>query len=175
MEWSKLLIQGTEYHAKLATDLVDVVDGDMLDWKPAAENNWMTTGQLIKHLGSACGHGMKGFVTGDWGMPEGVDLSEIKPEDMLPPAEGMASVGSLAEAKELLAQDRALALEMIGKCSEEELETKLVAAPWDPTPLPLGRRLMQMIMHLFQHRCQLFYYLKLHGKPVHTGHLWGMM
>jgi hypothetical protein len=31
-----------------------------------------------------------------------------------------------------------------------------------------------MIGHLAQHKAQLFYYLKLQGKPVHTGHLYGM-
>ena len=28
--------------------------------------------------------------------------------------------------------------------------------------------------HLKEHKAQLFYYLKLQGKPVHTGNLWGM-
>jgi hypothetical protein len=37
----------------------------------------------------------------------------------------------------------------------------------------LGQRLLQMVAHLAQHKAQLFYYLKLQGKPVHTGHLWG--
>jgi hypothetical protein len=31
-----------------------------------------------------------------------------------------------------------------------------------------------MIQHLAQHKGQLFYYLKLQGKPVNTAHLWGM-
>jgi hypothetical protein len=31
-----------------------------------------------------------------------------------------------------------------------------------------------MLAHLAQHKGQLFYYLKLMGRPVHTGHLWGM-
>jgi hypothetical protein len=30
------------------------------------------------------------------------------------------------------------------------------------------------IHHLQQHKGQLFYYLKLQGKPVNTEHLWGM-
>ena len=38
----------------------------------------------------------------------------------------------------------------------------------------LGRRLLQMVEHLNQHKGQLFYYLKLQGVPVHTGNLWGM-
>jgi hypothetical protein len=31
-----------------------------------------------------------------------------------------------------------------------------------------------MVGHLAQHKGQLFYYLKLQGKPVNTAHLWGM-
>jgi hypothetical protein len=31
-----------------------------------------------------------------------------------------------------------------------------------------------MLGHLTQHKGQLFYYLKLQGKPVNTGDLWGM-
>ena len=31
-----------------------------------------------------------------------------------------------------------------------------------------------MIGHLSTHKNQLFYYLKLQGLPVHTGHLYGM-
>jgi hypothetical protein len=38
----------------------------------------------------------------------------------------------------------------------------------------LGHRLLQMVDHLKSHKAQLFYYFKLQGKPVHTGHLWGM-
>ena len=38
----------------------------------------------------------------------------------------------------------------------------------------LGHRLLGMIGHLTQHKAQLFYYLKLQGKPVNTMHLWGM-
>jgi len=40
--------------------------------------------------------------------------------------------------------------------------------------LLLGQRLLQMAYHLGSHKAQLFYYLKLQGVPVHTGHLWGM-
>ena len=38
----------------------------------------------------------------------------------------------------------------------------------------LGHRLLQMVDHLKQHKGQLFYYLKLQGKPVSTTDLWGM-
>ena len=37
----------------------------------------------------------------------------------------------------------------------------------------LGRQLLQMVQHLDRHKSQLFYYLKLQGKPVTTAELWG--
>jgi len=38
----------------------------------------------------------------------------------------------------------------------------------------LGKHLLQMVQHLVQHKTQLYYYLKLMGRPVNTGHLYGM-
>jgi uncharacterized damage-inducible protein DinB len=38
----------------------------------------------------------------------------------------------------------------------------------------LGHRLLSMVLHITQHKGQLFYYLKLMGKPVNTSDLWGM-
>ena len=73
-----------------------------------------------------------------------------------------------------LAADKALALSCIQKAGEKALASKKVAAPWDPTPQPLGVQFLHMVGHLSTHKAQLFYYLKLQGLPVHTGHLWGM-
>jgi hypothetical protein len=93
---------------------------------------------------------------------------------MLPPAEKLPTVGSVAEAKKLLAEDKQVALDMLAKCNEDKLANETASAPWDPTEMILGHRLLQMVGHLNQHKGQLFYYLKLQGKPVNTGHLWGM-
>jgi hypothetical protein len=134
----------------------------------------MTVGQLLKHIPSACGGDFKGFVTGDWGMPEGVDVSEMPAEEMLPGADRMPAVGSVAEAKALLAEGKQLALDMLAQAGEDRLANELAPAPWDPTGVLLGYRLLQMVYHLSSHKSQLFYYLKLQGKPVNTGHLWGM-
>ena len=54
--------------------LIRAVDRDQLGWKPATGRNWMTTGQLVQHLTNACGAMIKGFVTGDWGMPAGTKI-----------------------------------------------------------------------------------------------------
>ena len=153
---------------------MDLVDEDKLDWKPATGSNWMTTGQLLRHLTEACGTGCRGFVTGDWGMPDGSDLSDVKPEDMLPPAEKMETISSVAEAKKLLAADKKVALDRVAQSGEENLANKVAPAPWDPREMILGHRLLQMVDHLNHHKGQLFYYLKLQGKPVNTGTLWGM-
>jgi hypothetical protein len=93
---------------------------------------------------------------------------------MLPSADKMPSIDSIAECKRLLAEDKALALEMLARSSEEDLSDKQVIAPWNPdNPMGLGYRLLQMVTHLALHKAQLFYYLKLQGQAVHTGHLWG--
>lgn len=173
MNWTDLLKSEIEPAYRVTESLLDLVDDDALDWKPAAGDNWMTTGQLLKHITDACGGAFRGFVTGDWGLPEGTDVSDLSPEDMLPPAEAMPTVESVAEAKTALDADRRLALEMLADIDEAKLE-KPVPAPWDPSEVPLGHRLLQMVEHLKQHKAQLFYYLKLQGKPVDTSDLWGV-
>lgn len=174
MNWAELLKAEIEFTYAAAEKLMDLVDEDALDWKPATGSNWMTTGQVLRHMTDACGMAAKGFVTGDWGMPEGMDPSQIPPEEMLPPAEKLPTVTSVSEAKELIAKDKAVAFETVAQCSEDDLANKIATAPWDPTPLVLGHRILQMVDHLKQHKGQLFYYLKLQGKPVNTGNLWGM-
>jgi len=174
MNWSELLKSEVDSTYKATQGLIDLVEDNELNWKPSSGSNWMTMGQLLKHVETSCGACFKGFVTGDWGMPEGVDPSEMSPDEMLPPAEKMPTTGSVAEAKKLLAADKQVALDMLSKCSEDDLATKQTIAPWDPSGVILGQRLMLMIGHLNSHKDQLFYYLKLQGKPVHTGNLWGM-
>jgi uncharacterized damage-inducible protein DinB len=174
MNWTALLKGSIEQTYKATEDLMDLVDEDGLDWKPATGSNWMTTGQLLKHITTACGFCCRGFVTGDWGMPEGASSDDMPAEDMLPKAEQMPTVASVAEAKRLLAEDKRLALEMVDASGEEKLANQMVSAPWNPMEMLLGHRLFEMVGHLNQHKGQLFYYLKLQGKPVHTGSLWGM-
>jgi len=174
MSWTELLNREIEYNYMVAEKLMDRVEDSDLDWKPATGSNWMTTGQLLRHISDACGMAMRGFVTGDWGLPEGVDVNQMAKEDMLPPAEKMLKVSSVSEAKKLLAADKQTALATLAETSEQDLATKTAPAPWDPTAMILGHRLLQMVQHLSHHKAQLFYYLKLQGKPVNTGHLWGM-
>jgi uncharacterized damage-inducible protein DinB len=175
MNWKGLLKDELEYLHRVTDRLFGLVDDEDLGWKPATGENWMTTGQLLMHTATGNGPGFKGFVTGDWGLPEGVSFEDMDPGDMLPPAEKMATVESVAEARELLAEDKALATKVLAGVSEEDLADRELAAPWNPTEsFALGRHLLHSIRHTLQHKGQLFYYLKLQGKKVDTQHLWGM-
>jgi len=99
----------------------------------------------------------------------------LLPEDMLPAADKMPVTKSAAETKKALAADKKVAMQMVVEAGEKNLGGKKVAAPWDPTERLLGEQFLSMIGHLSTHKAQLYYYLKLQGKPVNTAHLYGMM
>ena len=175
MNWTELL-KGEVAETYHATEgLLELVTDTMLGWKPEAGSNWMTMGQLIRHIPDACGFCCRGFVTGNWGEPPEKAAEDAPPPDGLMPAEQMAAVETVEQARQMLAADKALAYQMIEEAGEEALATKMMGAPWNPTTQrPLGHHLLNMVGHLSSHKAQLFYYLKLLGKPVHTGSLWGM-
>jgi len=172
MTWAELLKSQAEAAYASAEGLLTMVTDDDLGWKPETGENWMTVGTLVRHITDACGASCKGFVTGDWGMPEDFDPGKLPPSDMLPPAEAMPTIDSIDGARRLLAEDKRTALAMIDQAGEDALANRPASAPWDPREMPLGQRLLQMISHLELHKAQLFYYLKLQGKPVNTMHLW---
>ena len=175
MNWKTLLNDELEYLYSVTDGLLAKVDDESLDWKPATGENWMTTGQLLMHLVWGNGPGFKGFVTGDWGLPEGVSFEDMAPDDMLPAADAMPAVESVAQAREKLAADKVLAFEVLAGLTEEDLATREIAAPWNPgETFALGRHLLHSIRHSLQHKGQLFYYLKLQGKKVDTSDLWCM-
>ncbi len=174
MNWTRLLKDEIETTYATTARLLDQVDPDGLNWKPASGGNWMTVGQLLKHISNACGAPCKGFVTDDWGLPAGKKLGDLSPDEMLPPAEKMPAVESVEEAKKLLFEDEAVALGMVEQAGEDNLANRVIGAPWAPAvTLELGRHLLKMVQHLDRHKSQLFYYLKLQGKPVSTQDLWG--
>ncbi len=177
MNWTSTLTRAIEATYPTTDSLMAMVSDDDLDWKPATGSNWMTTGQLLMHLTTSCGLCFQGFVTGDWGMPEGVDVSDMPKEDMLPPAEKLPTIASVAEARRLLTADRELAGRMLADAGEDRLHSEMLRAPWVPADSPescLGEHLMGMVDHLATHKSQLYFYLKLQGKDVNTMHLWGM-
>ena len=69
MNWKELLNAEVEYLYRVTEGLFERVDDESLAWKPATGENWMTMGQLLQHIPTACGFCMRGLVTGDWGMP----------------------------------------------------------------------------------------------------------
>ena len=174
MNWTELLTNQVELTYAATEGLLEKVDDDMLSWKPGTGENWMTTGQLLLHLTTACGFCFHGFLTGDWTPPEGYDVSDAEEGEMLLPAEKLPTADSVGRVRELLAADKKLALDSITQAGEERLANDKVQAPWEPVERLLGAQFLLMVQHLAQHKGQLFYYLKLQGKPVGTGDLWGM-
>ncbi len=162
-----LLEQATTTYDLTGRLFARVADGD-LPWRPATGRNWMTVGQLLLHCARyGCGLAVVGFVTGDWG--------EASPEsaEHVPAAGELPSVTSVAEAVELLAEDRRLTLECLGALDERALALPAPAPPWGGPERTLFQQLELMIAHLAQHKGQLFYYLKLMGRDVNTADLWG--
>ena len=169
----EVLRQEAELTYEVTERLIRRVDAAALDWKPATGRNWMTVAQLLKHCSEACGAGMRAFLTGDWGLPEGVTFADLPPEEMLPPASKLPAVASVDEALHLLAADREVAMRALAAADEAALLTTRLAAPWGGPELTLFQQLLSMVTHLRQHRGQLFYYLKLMGHDVGTQDLWG--
>ena len=173
MNWTQLLKGEIEETNKVTDALIGMVEDDKLPWIPDTGENWMTTGQLLKHITTACGACMQGFVTGDWGLPQET-VEEMSQEDVLPAADKLPAVESVAEARTLLAEDKKIALGMLVESTEEDLANKDTSAPWDSTTMKLGQRLLHMVWHLSNHKGQLYYYLKLQGREVNTWHLYGV-
>jgi uncharacterized damage-inducible protein DinB len=175
MNWSELIHKEMTVAYASTDKMMGLLEDKDLEWKPATGENWMTAGQLLMHLTNACGMCFRGFVTGDWGLPEGTDEPKSNEESMFPKAEQLPTLTSVAEARVALEKDRELAIEMIEQAGEENLANLKTAAPWEPeNERALGLHLLQMVDHLTIHKAQLFYYLKLMGQPVDTMTLWGV-
>ena len=165
MNWTALLNAEVEHTYATTTRLYDQIGDADLGWRPGEGENWMTTGALLRHIGDACGIWMHAFVTGEF--PE-------MPGEEMPTADTMPVCETLDQARTMLDADWAKANTAVSAAGEERLSSEMCTAPWDPSEMILGQRLLQMVNHLNQHKGQLFYYLKLQGKPVNTAHLWGM-
>jgi len=174
MTLTDVLTQDAESMYSVTEALFRQVDPKQLAWKPATGRNWMTTAQLLQHCTNACGSNIKGFMTGDWGLPEGMSFEDMPADAALPGAETMPAVPSVEAALAALAEDKAVAMRYLSEAGEADLLTRRFAPPWGGPKMTLFQHLHGMIAHLGQHKGQLFYYLKLQGKDVNTGHLWGM-
>ena len=169
MNWTEYLTAEVEAAYNATLGLVDLVDNATLGWQPPAGKNWMTLGQLLKHLETACGFCCNAFVTGDWGMPSGDDGG-----DMVPDAASLPTTPTVAATRAALLSDKALTLDAIAHVGEQGLANKKVAAPWNPEPRTYGHQFSHMVEHLQQHKAQLYFYLKLQGHDINTSHLYGM-
>lgn len=150
--------------------LLDLLSEDDLDWKPASGTNWMTVGQLLEHLAGCGGLSFQGLAEGAFAeMP-----AEAAEGGGLPPAAALPGAASLADARARIRADRALAERVLAVASEADLASKPAPVWWDPRDRALGVRMLDMILHLNQHKGQLFYYLKLMGHDVNTMHLYGI-
>ena len=148
MNWTELLNASVEENYRATDGLMALVEDADLDWKPATGKNWMTTGQLLMHLTNACGACCKGFLTGDWGFPEDAPMPE-EGESMLPPAEALPAIDSVQAARDLLAADKQVALDMIAQAGEAKLAGETVAAPWEPdSARTYGEQFLGMVQHL---------------------------
>ena len=174
MNWTDLLTSQTRLTFKATEGLLDMVEDDELDWRPSSGENWMSTGQLLFHLAFACGFSFRGFLTGDWTPPEVYLEPEEGEEIVHQPAETLPGADKVAQVREMLASDLRLALASIEEAGEERLAGEMILAPWETEERVLGEQFLLMVQHLVQHKGQLFYYLKLQGKPVNSSHLWGM-
>jgi hypothetical protein len=167
---TEVLVTEAEAAYAIAERLFGRVSDDELSWTPPGGGSWMTVGQLLMHCPSCgCGKAIQGFVTGDWG-PWAEESAE---GDHVPPAGTLPSVSTVREALDLLAADRRVAIGCIHAAGETTLVERQVRAPWGGPEMCLFQQLLRMIAHLAQHKGQLFYYLKLMGKDVRTGDLWG--
>jgi hypothetical protein len=174
MTLTEVLLAEAETTYVVAEKLFRRVADDELSWTPTTGKGWMTMGQLLMHCASfGCGKAIQGFVRGDWGLEQGTDVEDVAAQDRVPPAAALPSVVSVDQALALLASDRDLALGCIAAAGEENLLRRRSVAPWGGPEVPLFLQLLHMIAHLAQHKGQLFYYLKLMGKDVTTGDLWG--
>ncbi len=174
MTLTRILLEEADATYAITQKLFRRVTNGELSWRPAQGNNWMTIGQLLMHCaGYGCGKAIQGFVRGDWGLPEGIKAGDLAAVEHVPPAAALQAVASVDQALELLAEDRKLSLSCIAETNEADLLTLRLVAPWGGSEAPLFQHLLHMIEHLAQHKGQLFYYLKLMGKDVHTSDLWG--
>lgn len=163
--WTRHLTETAAQAYRAADGLMALCEDAALGWKPATGDNWMTTGQLLHHVVEACGFCADCFEKDKWPDFGG---------EMLPPAEKLPAAASVAAARTALAKDKAVFVAAIRRAGETRLASSKVGAPWNPTPYFLAQQMQFCVDHLNSHKAQLFYYLKLQGKPVHTGHMYGM-
>lgn len=150
--------------------LINLIKDSDLSWKPEQGKNWMTVGQLLKHISNSCGWCVQGFISNNWDMSAFAEVAES--DGGLMPADKLPAVGSVQEALSLLKADEELAHRQL-ELADDATWDDHITAPWGISGSRFNQ-VMDSIKHLLGHKSQLFYYLKLMGHDVNTHHLWGM-
>jgi len=144
-----------------AEKLIGMVPAEKLNWHPGPE--FMSTGQVIYHLGGAVGAGLDWLLSGK--LPAREEFAERMKLENLPSC-------SPQEALKKLEEDKTTLRRILDGLSEGDFTNKLVSAPWGVTA-KTERMAIAFLAHFNNHKMQLFTYLKLLGLPVDTRTLYG--
>ena len=143
--------------------LISLAPASKLDWKPG-KGDYMNLGQLLHHL-STCPGAFVAAVNNAF--PPSAAFQKFIQEDLknnkTPEVAGREVSRGWDEAKAALTG-----------VSPADFQARIVAVPWGP-PMPLWRTCLGMAEHWVNHKYQLFFYLKLLGRPVNTMTLYAGM
>ena len=144
-----------------AETMIRMAPADKLDWRPGPQ--FMSLGQLICHMASGLGAGLRATLAGNWPPMEEMDKG-MRLENL--PA------CAVAEALAKLEKDKATLREVLASVSAEDFAQKVVSVPWGAKG-KTEQMALYFREHFTNHKQQLFTYLKLLGLPVDTATLYG--
>ena len=145
-------------------NMVEMIPDDKFDWAPGKD--FMTVGQLLKHLGGNWSI-VKMMVTNEWPFSSEEEVVEaMKLENM--------ATCTKPEARAALEKDLNDAVDFIeNELSEEDFFNKEAGTPWGFKG-KIWRAVILAMEHQVNHKMQLHLYMKQLGLPVNTGTLYGM-
>ena len=145
-----------------AEKLIGMVPADKLNWKPGP--TFMNLGQVICHLSDGLGVGLETVLSGKWPPMEEMEVA-MK-------LENLPSCG-IQEALDKLEKDSRILRTTLDGISEADFTNRVVSVPWGMTA-KLEIMMVAFLGHFYNHKMQLFTYLKLLGLPVNTESLYGV-
>ena len=141
--------------------LIGMVPADKIHWAPGPK--FMSTGQVLCHLGDGIGGGLQMMLTGNW--PSAKEMEEGMKLENLPSC-------SPKEALDKLEKDKKILRQALDSVSEVDFTNRVVSVPWGWNA-KMERMAIGFLGHFTNHKMQLFTYLKLLGLPVNTEILYG--
>jgi len=145
-----------------AEKLISMVPADKLNWKPGP--TFMSLGQVICHLSDGLGVGLETMLSGKW--PPAEEMEAVMK------LENMPSCG-VQEALAKLEKDSQILRTTLDGISEADFTNRVVSVPWGMTA-KIEIMMVAFLGHFYNHKMQLFTYLKLLGLPVDTESLYGV-